>query len=121
MSQKSLLCNFRAEIDFFALIDCYSGFNYCKITCVFSSPYPVLWALKKDHTLIVPFRALLTLTKLFYLMKTIFLPCFIFMPPTSKKLRMHIGLGLSVRPSVRPSVRLWVTLALRQEPIEIGS
>ena len=28
----------------------------------------------------------------------------IFMPPTSKKLRGHIGLGLSVRPSVCPSV-----------------
>ena len=28
----------------------------------------------------------------------------IFMPPTSEKLREHIGLGLSVRPSVRPSV-----------------
>ena len=28
----------------------------------------------------------------------------IFMPPTSEKLRGHIGLGLSVRPSVRPSV-----------------
>ena len=37
----------------------------------------------------------------------------IFMPPTSEKLRGHIGLGLSVRPSVRlsirPSVRLSVT------------
>ena len=36
------------------------------------------------------------------------------MPPTSKKLRGHIGLGLSVRPSVRlsvsPSVRLSVSL-----------
>ena len=32
----------------------------------------------------------------------------IFMPPTSEKLRGHIGLGLSVRPSVRPSVRLSV-------------
>ena len=29
----------------------------------------------------------------------------IFMPPTSEKLRGHIGLGLSVRPSVRLSVR----------------
>ena len=28
----------------------------------------------------------------------------IFMPPTSEKLRGHIGLGLSVRPSVRLSV-----------------
>ena len=27
----------------------------------------------------------------------------IFMPPTSEKLRGHIGLGLSVRPSVRQS------------------
>ena len=30
------------------------------------------------------------------------------MPPTSEKLRGHIGLGLSVRPSVRPSVCLSV-------------
>ena len=30
------------------------------------------------------------------------------MPPTSKKLRGHIGLGLSVRQSVCPSVRLSV-------------
>ena len=29
----------------------------------------------------------------------------LFMPPTSEKLRGHIGLGLSVRPSVSPSVR----------------
>ena len=29
----------------------------------------------------------------------------VIMPPTSKKLRRHIGLGLSVRVSVRPSVR----------------
>ena len=29
------------------------------------------------------------------------------MPPTSEKLRGHIGLGLSVRPSVRLSVTLW--------------
>ena len=28
----------------------------------------------------------------------------VFMPPTSEKLRGHIGLGRSVRPSVRPSV-----------------
>ena len=28
----------------------------------------------------------------------------VFMPPTSKKLRRHIGLGLSVRLSVHPSV-----------------
>ena len=37
----------------------------------------------------------------------------IFMPHTSKKFRRHIGLGLSVR--------LCVTLALSQEPLEIGS
>ena len=36
----------------------------------------------------------------------------IFMPPTSKKFRGHIGLGLSVC--------LCVTLALGQEPLEIG-
>ena len=34
----------------------------------------------------------------------------IFMPPTSKKLRAHIGLGLSVRQSICPSVRLSVSL-----------
>ena len=28
----------------------------------------------------------------------------VIMPPTSKKLRGHIGLGLTVCPSVRPSV-----------------
>ena len=37
---------------------------------------------------------------------------YLFMPPTSKKLMGHIGLGLSVRPSV---------LALGQEPLEIGT
>ena len=37
----------------------------------------------------------------------------IFMPPTSKKLRGHIGLGLSVRLSVRPSVRLSVRPSVR--------
>ena len=35
------------------------------------------------------------------------------MPPTSKKLRGHIGLGLSVRLSVRPSVRLSVRPSVR--------
>ena len=39
------------------------------------------------------------------------------MPPTSKKLRRHIGLGLSVR----LSIRLSVTLALGQEPLDIES
>ena len=39
------------------------------------------------------------------------------MPPTSKKLMRHIGLGLSVD----LSVHLSVTLALGQEPLEIGS
>ena len=34
----------------------------------------------------------------------------IFMPPTSGKLRGHIGLGLSVRQSACQSVRLSVTL-----------
>ena len=38
---------------------------------------PILWALKEDHTLYYAFSALLTLTKLFYLIKTIRLPCFI--------------------------------------------
>ena len=36
--------------------------------------------------------------------------CFLFMPPTSKKLEGHIASGLFVRPSVRPSVRPFVTL-----------
>ena len=34
-----------------------------------------------------------------------FLAFHIFMPPTLKKLKGHIALGLSVRPSVCPSVR----------------
>ena len=34
----------------------------------------------------------------------------IFMPPASEKLREHIGLGMSVRPSVRQSDCLSVTL-----------
>ena len=60
----------------------------------------------------------------------------IFMPPTSKKLRGHIGLGLSVCPSVRltvcPSVRLSVCPSVRlsvtpyvgcktREPLELGT
>ena len=40
-----------------------------------------------------------------------------FMLPTSKKFGRHIGLGLSVL----RSVHLCVTLALGQEPLEIGS
>ena len=39
-----------------------------------------------------------------------------FMPPSSKKLSGHIGLGLSVRP-----VRELRELALVQEPLELGS
>ena len=53
--------------------------------------------------------------------------CFI-MPPTSKKLRGHIGLGLSVCPSDRlsvcPSVRLSVTPYVgckTREPLELGT
>ena len=46
-----------------------------------------------------------------YLLQTVF------MPPTSKKLRGHIGLGLSVCPSDRltvcPSVRLSVRPSVR--------
>ena len=42
------------------------------------------------------------------------------MPPTLKKFGRHIGLGLFVCPSFRPSIRLCVTLALGQEPLEIG-
>ena len=41
----------------------------------------------------------------------------IFMPPTSKKLRRHIGLGLSVRPYVRQCVRPWVTLCIRSRTV----
>ena len=50
------------------------------------------------------------------------------MPPTSKKLRGHIGLGLSVCPSDRlsvcPSVRLSVTPYVgckTREPLELGT
>ena len=50
-------------------------------------------------------------------MCNIFFIPLIFMPPTSKKLRGHIGLGLSVCPSVRltvcPSVRLSVRPSVR--------
>ena len=45
-------------------------------------------------------------------------------PPTSMKLRGHIGLGLSIRLSVRASVRVSsakVTLTLGQELLELGS
>ena len=52
----------------------------------------------------------------------------IFMPPTSKKLRGHIGLGLSVCPSDRlsvcPSVRLSVTPYVgckTREALELGT
>ena len=46
-----------------------------------------------------------------------------FMPPTSEKLRGHIGLGLSVRPSVRVSVRLSVILGSweTREPLMLES
>ena len=40
----------------------------------------------------------------------------IIMSPTSKKLRKHISLGLPIC----PSVRLSITLAVGQEPLEIG-
>ena len=56
--------------------------------------------------------------------EVVFLYGDIFMPPTSKKLRGHIGLGLSVRLCVRLSVRASsakVTLTLGQEPLELGS
>ena len=39
----------------------------------------------------------------------------VFMPATSKKLRRHISLGLSIC----LSIRLFVTLALGQEPLQI--
>ena len=48
----------------------------------------------------------------------------IIMPPTSKKLRGHIGLGLSVQSvsqSVSQSVMREQHLALGQEPLEVGS
>ena len=40
-----------------------------------------------------------------------------FMPPTSEKLRGHIGLGLSVRPSVRLSIRPSVRNSLAAEKL----
>ena len=43
-----------------------------------------------------------------------------FMPPTSKKLRGHIGLGLSVCSSVRLSVTPYVGCKTR-EPLELGT
>ena len=46
------------------------------------------------------------------------------MPPTSKKLRGHIGLGLSVQSSpvvCSQSVMRELHLALGQEPLELGS
>ena len=43
-----------------------------------------------------------------------------FMPPTSKKLRGHIGLGLSVRPSVCLSVTLFGS-SESQEPLMLES
>ena len=43
-----------------------------------------------------------------------------FMPPTSKKLRGHIGLGLSVCPSARLSVTPFVGCKTR-EPLELGT
>ena len=42
----------------------------------------------------------------------------IFMPPTSEKLRGHIGLGLSVRPSVRQSDCLSVRNSLAAEKLK---
>ena len=44
----------------------------------------------------------------------------IFMPLTSKKLRGHIGLGLSVCPSVRLSDTPFVGCKTR-EPLELGT
>ena len=38
----------------------------------------------------------------------------VFMPPTSKKFRRHIGFGLSITVSVSLSIRLCITLALGQ-------
>ena len=42
------------------------------------------------------------------------------MPPTSKKMMGHIGLGLSVCPSVRLSVMPFVGCKTR-EPLELGT
>ena len=42
---------------------------------------------------------------------------FFFMPPTSMKLRRHIGLGLSRRPCVRECAPAWVTLCIRSRTV----
>ena len=39
------------------------------------------------------------------------------MSPTSKTLRKHIGLGMSVGPSVRACVGAWVTLCIRSRTV----
>ena len=51
-----------------------------------------------------------------YCMRFFFVGNFI-MPPTSKKLRRHIGLGTCVRPSVRQSVRPSVRYAYSRSRI----
>ena len=53
-----------------------------------------------------PHQDLCCLPSRFCIFNLIYLGQNIFMPPTSEKLRGHIGLGLSARPSVRPSIIL---------------
>ena len=46
---------------------------------------------------------------------------FFFISPTSKKLRAHIGLGLSICQSVRLSVTPFVVGCKTREPFELGT
>ena len=57
MSQKQLLCDFRAKIDFLSLIDCL-GVKLLENYAVqfFRALDPILRALNEDHALFVPFR-----------------------------------------------------------------
>ena len=59
MSQKQLLCDFRAKIDFLALIDCL-GVKQLENNGVqfFQALDPILGAIYKDHALFVPFLPL---------------------------------------------------------------
>ena len=56
MSQTQLPCDFRAKIVFVALINCL-GVLLLKNYGVqfFRALDPILWALKEDHSLFVPF------------------------------------------------------------------
>ena len=59
MSQKQLLCDFRAKIEFLALIDLL-GVNLLEKNGVqfFRALDPILGAIYKDHALFVPFSSL---------------------------------------------------------------